>query len=110
MSNMTIRRQPKMVQTSFDGFCPVLSAVESLSKAGIEERGAVFTRREVVNFILDLVGFTPNRPLSMMRLLEPSFGDGDFLIPAVERLLEAWRAAGSPDVVEALHDSVRAVE
>src|SRR3546814_1202226 len=55
------------------------------------ERGAIFTRREVVDFILDLVGYTSERPLQEQALLEPSFGDGDFLLVAIDRLLAAWR-------------------
>jgi hypothetical protein len=57
------------------------------------ERGAVFTRREVVEFMLDLTGYTANRPLPQMRLLEPSVGHGDFLLPAIDRLLSAWCSA-----------------
>jgi hypothetical protein len=64
------------------------------SQGGVEARGVVFTRREVVDFILDLAGYTPDKPLHEMRLLEPSFGGGDFLLPAVERLLAAWRIQG----------------
>lgn len=56
----------------------------------------MFTRPEVVGFILDLTGYRPDRPLHRMRLLEPSFGGGDFLFLAVERLLESWRQAGVP--------------
>ncbi len=37
-----------------------------------EERGAVFTRREVVDFILDLVGYTADRPLHHYHLLVES--------------------------------------
>ena len=71
----------------------LVAAINELSnESGAEERGAIFTRREVVDFILDLVGYTPDRPLHRMRLLEPSFGTGDFLLPAVERLLRAWAA------------------
>lgn len=76
------------------------------------ERGAVFTRSEVVAAILDLSGYTQDRPLHRMRLLEPSFGDGDFLLPAVDRLLAAYRR-GVPDWSRArddLRDAVRAVE
>lgn len=89
-----------------------LAAVEMLaSQGGVEARGAVFTRREVVDFILDLSGYTPDKPLHQMRLLEPSFGGGDFLLPAVERLLAAWRAHGDGGAMfDALKDSVRAVE
>tara|TARA_R110002020_G_scaffold116694_1_gene267309 strand:+ start:5206 stop:7056 length:1851 start_codon:yes stop_codon:yes gene_type:complete len=73
-------------------------------------RGAVFTRREVVDFILDLTGYTSDKPLHLMRALEPSFGEGDFLLPAVERLLEAWEGAGRPDIHTTLANAVVAVE
>lgn len=97
-------------EPSFPGLCPVTDAVRALSSSGAEARGAVFTRREVVNFILDLSGYTSDRPLHELRLLEPSFGDGDFLLPAIERLLTAWRNAGKPEPIAALADAVRAVE
>jgi len=89
---------------------PVDEALETLSVAGIEERGAVFTRREVVDFILDLVGYTTDRPLHKKRLLEPSFGHGDFLLAAVERLLAAWRSHAPGVPATALQDCIRAVE
>ena len=77
-------------QSSFVDLCPVTAAVEELANSGgVEERGAVFTRREVVNFILDLVGYTCDRQLHELTLLEPSFGDGDFLLAAIDRLLLA---------------------
>lgn len=56
-------------------------------------RGAIFTRSEVVDFILDLAGYTEDQLLHEKRLLEPSFGGGDFLLPIIQRLLSAWRAA-----------------
>lgn len=89
-----------------------LAAVEVLaSQGGVEARGAVFTRREVVDFILDLAGYTPDKPLHGKRLLEPSFGGGDFLLPAVERLLAAWRIHGDGgSMFDALKDAIRAVE
>lgn len=99
-------------QSSFPGLCPVTEAVEALSSGGsVDERGAIFTRREVVDFILDLSGYTPDKPLHALRLLEPSFGGGDFLLPAVDRLLLAWQASKhEPDPLTALRDSIRAVE
>ncbi|MBS4095823.1 MAG: Eco57I restriction-modification methylase domain-containing protein, partial [Sulfuricella sp.] len=64
-----------------------------------------------MDFILDLAGYTVDRPLHDMRLLEPSFGAGDFLLPAIERLLAAWRSAQSAgSVVDALSDAICAVE
>ncbi len=89
----------------------VKAAVESLSNAGIEARGAIYTRQEVVAFILDLIGYTPDKPLHTLPLLEPSFGDGDFLFPAIERLLKSYRKHSSdPTDVTALLPAIRAVE
>lgn len=95
---------------SLFGECAVAAAVNALAAAGIEERGAVFTRREVVEFILDLVGYTTDQPLVKRRLLEPAFGGGDFLIPAIDRLITAWSNAGRPQPFRALANAVRAVE
>lgn len=88
------------------------AAIEHLARhAGTDARGAVFTRRTVVDFILDLAGYTPDRPLHAMRLLEPAFGGGDFLLPVIERLLRAWRAARPKGAApEELGASIRAVE
>lgn len=74
-------------------------------------RGAIFTRREVVDFILDLVGYTADKPLCRRRLLEPSFGAGDFLLPAIERLLTAWNQSSKErNPLSGLARSIRAVE
>lgn len=99
--DLSIPRSPK-----------VSAAIESLSKTtGVEARGAIFTRSEVVNFILDLAGYTEEQPLHKKRLLEPSFGGGDFLLPVVSRLLTAWRAAkGTGSALDNLGDAIRAVE
>jgi hypothetical protein len=108
MSSLTIVLQ----QPSLLDLCPVAAAIEQLTSADdIEARGAVYTKREVAEFILDLCGYTTNQPLHRFRLLEPSFGNGDFLIPAVERLLCAWKTAGSPgDPLVTLGPCIRAVE
>ena len=92
--------------------CPVTTAVEVLAQTGgAEELGAVFTRREVVEFILDLVGYTSDRPLHEFTLLEPSFGNGDFLLPAIDRLLSVWKRSGKKKrVPETLISCIRAVE
>jgi hypothetical protein len=90
----------------------IAAAIEKLSsEGGTESRGAIFTRAEVVDFILDLVGYTADKPLHKYRLLEPSFGRGDFLLPAIGRLVTAWRALQQAEpVVEELGDSICAVE
>jgi len=92
--------------------CPVMAATEALAtEGGLEARGAIFTRSEVVDFILDLAGYTEDQPLHEKRLLEPSFGGGDFLLPIIQRLLSAWRAARPNGTeVDDLGDAIRAVE
>lgn len=54
-----------------------------------KQSGSYYTKPEIVSLILDLVGYTPERPLHEFSLLEPSTGEGAFLIPAIERLLSA---------------------
>jgi hypothetical protein len=90
----------------------VAAAIEKLSAAaGTESRGAIFTRAEVVDFILDLVGYTEDKPLYKNRLLEPSFGGGDFLLPIVGRLLTAWQAVKNlGSAFDDLGEALRAVE
>lgn len=98
-------------QHSFPTFCPITEAVSILSESDAKERGAIYTRREVVEFILDLVGYTSDRPLYKSRLLEPSFGKGDFLLPAIERLLESYgKTDENEDILAVLLNSVCAVE
>jgi TaqI-like C-terminal specificity domain/Eco57I restriction-modification methylase len=106
MSNRQPAARRKEFQVSLPGFCPVEAAISSLAASGREERGAIFTRREVVEFILDLVGYTRSANLVKARLLEPSFGAGDFLIPAVERLIASIKIR-TPEI---LANCIRAVE
>lgn len=54
--------------------------------------GEVFTRRWVVELILDLCGYTPDRDLANLRVIEPACGSGAFLGPIIERLVESAQA------------------
>ena len=107
---MTVNLQLR--QPSFPDLCPITAAVEELARAGgVEERGAIYTRLEVVEFILDLCGYTCDRPLHTLKLLEPSFGAGDFLFPVIDRLLRAWKKSGqNASPLQVLGDCIRAVE
>lgn len=101
-----------VTQLSIEGMCPISAALDALAEVeNINERGAIFTRREVVDFILDLSGYTARSALYKKRALEPSFGEGDFLLPMIERLLASWKKRGrTSDVVAELSGSIRAVE
>jgi hypothetical protein len=88
----------------------VLEEMARNAERGVEERGAIFTKKEIVEFILDLVGYTTERPLYTLRTLEPSFGQGAFLLPIVERLLKTFTVSTDIRKFERLHKAIFAVE
>ena len=106
------------VELLFDNLGPsarapdVIAALDALATVDEAGRGAVFTRPEVATAILDLAGYTCTRALHRLRLLEPSFGMGDFLLPALDRMLDAYfRGGGTAARARAeLGGSIRAVE
>ncbi len=51
--------------------------------------GEVFTRRWVVELILDLVGYDADADLGNATIVEPSCGQGAFMLPIVERLMDS---------------------
>ena len=58
-----------------------------------EPVGAVFTKPEVTSLILDLAGYIPSScRLAERRLLEPSCGDGAFLLEIIRRLIESEKS------------------
>lgn len=86
-----------------------------------ETHGVVLTKPHIVDLILDLADYTPDRDLTKLRLLEPSCGTGAFLVRAVERLLASAKRRGirlspqsdcitafdiDPEHVEASRDAV----
>jgi len=54
----------------------------------------VFTQPKVVEWMLDLIGYTPDADLKRYRLLEPCFGGGDFFLIALDRLMESYFTHG----------------
>lgn len=96
---MLIRHQRPRTTTQelFPAMEFVGASVERMKSASETERGAIFTKVEVVDFMLDLIGYTVEQPLWKLRLLEPSFGGGDFFLRALERLL----ASAARDKVKA---------
>lgn len=88
------------------------AAISRMALHDETDRGAIFTRPEVVDAILDLSGYREDRPLHRMRLLEPSFGAGDFLLRASQRLWSSFvRDGGGPaTAVDGLRNAITAVE
>ena len=68
--------------------------VSELARDPGSDYGEVFTRRWVVELILDLVGYTTDVDLGARRLVEPSCGTGAFLVPVVDRLIASCREHG----------------
>ncbi len=66
--------------------------------------GEVFTRRWVVDLILDLAGYRAADDLGESVIVEPACGAGAFLVPIVERLVESCASHGRslPDMGPAI--------
>ena len=52
----------------------------------VQEYGAVFTKSWVVELMLDLCGYVAGEDLARRVAVEPSCGDGAFLLPMIARL------------------------
>ncbi|WP_433540679.1 Eco57I restriction-modification methylase domain-containing protein [Streptosporangium sandarakinum] len=70
------------------------------------EHGEVFTRRWVVEMILDLVGYSSDQDLAALRLVEPACGAGAFLSGIARRVSDSCRKY-ERDITDAV-DAVRA--
>ncbi|MFP5224580.1 MAG: Eco57I restriction-modification methylase domain-containing protein [Actinomycetota bacterium] len=70
----------------------------------VQPKGVVYTRGWVVDLILDLVGYRIDRDLASLHAVEPSAGEGAFLVAMVKRLMTSLRAHGRPleDASEAI--------
>jgi len=73
-----------------------------------EPRGVVYTRSWVVELILDLVDYRADRELASCNAVEPSAGEGAFLLPMVRRLVASVRAHGGQ--LSRARDSILAYE
>ncbi|GLY95688.1 N-6 DNA methylase [Actinoplanes sp. NBRC 103695] len=73
-----------------------------------DNHGEVFTRRWVVDLILDLVGYDPHRDLANLVAIEPACGHGAFLIPMVERLVQSCALHQKP--ISAASGAIRACD
>lgn len=72
------------------------------------ELGEVFTRRWIVEFILDAVGYDEAADLTAMRAVEPACGSGAFLLPMVERLISSAERNRRP--LDEARESIRAFD
>ncbi|MEF2146685.1 Eco57I restriction-modification methylase domain-containing protein [Aquilutibacter rugosus] len=96
----------------FEPTSDLTTASQNYANAADSGRGSIFTRQEVVDFILDLIGYTEDKKLFDAKILEPSCGHGDFIRPIIGRLVRSYLAHGG-DLTQAgaeLSLAIRAVE
>jgi adenine-specific DNA-methyltransferase len=64
--------------------------------APLEPKGVVYTKRWVVELLLDLAGYTANANLVDAVAVEPAAGEGAFLVAMIARLTDSCRRLGRP--------------
>ncbi|MFD3540348.1 Eco57I restriction-modification methylase domain-containing protein [Streptomyces sp. NPDC058662] len=81
-----------------------LQHLPDLTAAAVEH-GEVFTRRWVVDLILDLIGYTADKDLCNLKIVEPACGGGAFLGAIASRIGASCRARKRPitDALGAVH-------
>lgn len=74
-----------------------------------KQNDEIFTNTNVVQYILDEVGFISKKNLSTVMLLEPASGEGSFAIEIIKRLYKSSKKFGF-DFLETLNHNIRFVE
>ncbi len=54
------------------------------------EHGTVFTKKEVADFILDLSDLNDKSSFLIKRTLDPSVGEGIFILRLIDRIIKAF--------------------
>lgn len=87
--------QSQTVRTTRGIQQPLLFPVNAPQPAGpLETKGVVYTKRWVVELLLDLAGYRSEKDLVDATAVEPAAGEGAFLGPMIERLMESCRRSG----------------
>jgi adenine-specific DNA-methyltransferase len=76
--------------------------------SALAPKGVVYTKRWVVELLLDLAGYTSSQNLVDAVAVEPSAGEGAFLVSMIERLANSCRRLGRP--ISDCRDSLIAYE
>ncbi len=102
--------QSQAIVRTMRGIQQSLIAVPPPASSGmpLEAKGVVYTKRWVVELLLDLAGYCPEKNLVNTLAIEPAAGNGAFLGPIVERLVDSCRRLGKP--ILDCRDSLRAYE
>jgi hypothetical protein len=75
---------------------PLLVPPRASQLVALETKGVVYTKRWVVELLLDLAGYKSEADLVDAIAVEPAAGDGAFLGPMIERLADSCQRLGRP--------------
>lgn len=73
-----------------------------------ESNSSIYTKEWVVSFMLNICGYTEKKNLSKIKIIEPSCGDGSFVLEIVSRMLLSAQKYGFS--IEDLKDNLLAFE
>lgn len=59
-----------------------------------KQLGEFYTPKEVIEYILDAVGYVPSSEIRGKKILDPACGSGGFLVEAIRRLIERYKKVG----------------
>ena len=96
------------IRTARAAQLPLLMPSPVTSIGAPEPKGVVYTKRWVVELLLDLAGYTRRANLVDAVAVEPAAGEGAFLAPMIERLADSCRRLGRP--ISDCRDSLIAYE
>jgi hypothetical protein len=88
-NQMTLRGTRGIQQTLFS---PPVARLNTT----LEQKGVVYTKRWVVEFLLDLCGYRAETNLVDLLAIEPCAGDGAFIVPMIGRLVASCRQLSRP--------------
>jgi adenine-specific DNA-methyltransferase len=88
--NPTALRSSRAIQL------PLLVPPRAAQLATLESKGVVYTKRWVVELLLDLAGYRSEANLVDAIAVEPAAGDGAFLGPMIERLVDSCQRLKRP--------------
>ena len=89
-------QNPSPVRSSRAMQLPLMVPPRASQLSGLESNGVVYTKRWVVELLLDLAGYRSEANLVDTVAVEPAAGDGAFLGPMIERLVDSCQRLERP--------------
>jgi len=85
------------------------NAIYEWENSGVS-KGEVFTNKKTVEFMIDISEIFSTKNISHLHILEPSCGQGDFVIPIAEQLLRINQTLKNSLSVQELSTKIRAYD